>query len=144
MPDWITHILSALIIAELLPIKRKSLLVLGVLLPDFLSKLYLLNMFIPLPLWLTARAFAFHTIIPLILASILTTFLFYKHQKEALILIPAGALLHLLLDATTKHYFYNPWWAFFWADQYWIVMIILALTYLAIKLFKSNTNKVAA
>jgi len=140
VPDWITHILSALIIAELLKVRKKSLLVLGVLLPDLLCKLYLLNVFTNIPIQLTTFMSTFHELVPAILASVLIAFFFYKNLMEAMILIPAGTLLHFLLDATTRHYFYTPWWAFFWADEYWILLFMFMIAYLGILLIKRFRN----
>jgi len=49
MPDWISHILIALIIVELFNLKLKSLVLLGSILPDFFFKISTLGLFFNIP-----------------------------------------------------------------------------------------------
>ncbi len=129
MPDWISHVLIALIIAELFNIKKKSLLVLGSLLPDFITKVYLLNYFVHLPLVFDTVPFLLHFYLPAVMVGMLTAF----------ILIPLGTILHLTVDFTTRHFFNDEWYKIFWEDEYWKVLVLVVIVYLLIVMLKQRT-----
>ena len=77
MPDLITHVLIGLIICELFNIRRKSLVILGSVLPDLVLKISLLSFFIDFPMkeikWLLIP---FHTPVGLILLTIIIILFF--------------------------------------------------------------------
>ena len=131
--------LIALIIAEVFKIRKRSLLVLGSLLPDLISKVYLLNYFFKLPDWLTFGTYAFHKFLPGIFAGMLIAYLFRKHLWKAIVLIPMGVVLHLSADYTTIHFFLTKrWYHILWADQYWIALIITGMVYLLVLFIKKK------
>ena len=75
MPDLITHIIVGLILAKLLRVKKKSLVLLGAILPDMIYKLSLLGLFFDIP----ENVFIFgllplHSPIGLIITTILISF----------------------------------------------------------------------
>ena len=49
MPDLMSHLLIGLILAELLNTKKKSLVVLGALMPDLISKIHLVYFYFGFP-----------------------------------------------------------------------------------------------
>jgi len=147
MPDWISHILLGLIIAEISNTNKKSLVVLGSILPDIVLKTYTISLLTPIPLnFLFWFFYPLHTVAGIILLSLLITQLFKYDPKKAFMLIFAGALSHILLDMTTKPMVYNiqglllfpfSWKAYslglFYSEQYWIVAIILLFAYIITK-----------
>jgi len=159
MPDWISHILLGLIIAELLNVKKKSLIVLGSILPDIILKTYTLALLTPVPLnFMFWFFYPLHTIAGVLLFSFLLTLIFQYDAKKTFLLVSIGAVFHILLDMTTKPILYNiqglllfpfSWQAYsiglFYSEQYWIVLLILLGIYLIIKLIGKlhlrNINK---
>ena len=82
MPDWLSHILIGLIIAELLNINKKGLIVLGSLLPDFFAKFYLLSFFFPVPDSLLFISKLYHSpIIGLVLPALIVPLFNYDWKK---------------------------------------------------------------
>ena len=106
MPDWISHILLALIICEIFNIRKKSLVILGSLLPDVLFKIQLIGNIIDIPqyeiYWLLAPL---HTPIGCLLATFLIIFLFKYPKKKTFLLVTFGWISHLLIDMVTKFLF---------------------------------------
>lgn len=154
MPDWISHILIALIICEIFKIKKKSLVVLGSLLPDMLGKLSLLNLFTKVPegffFWITVP---FHTPIGLLLMTLIICPIFKYNQKKVFSLITTGWVLHLLADLTNKHLVYSPMFLLFpfswktyelgilWPEEYLLVLVPLFIIYVGIRLFINLKTK---
>lgn len=146
MPDWITHILIGLIVAELFNIKKKSLVVLGSLLPDFISKIYLLSFFFPLNDKLLFVTTLYHSpIMGLVIPGIITL-LFKYDWKQTYFYIMIGFMLHLFADSFTGGYdggvllypFSYGFFSFniFWANQFWMILIGAIVVYSVIKLVK--------
>lgn len=148
MPDWLSHILIGLIVAELLNIEKKSLIVLGSLLPDFIVKVYLLSFFLSVNDTLLFVSNLYHSpIMGLIIPGLLVPFFRYD-WKKTYICIMLGFMLHLLADSFTGGYgsgillypFYNGFYSFniFWANQYWIILIGSIIAYLTIRFIKNK------
>lgn len=140
MPDWISHIFFALIIAEIFKIRKKSLLVLGSLLPDFITKIYLLGNFFKLPNWMIFDTYVFHFFVPSVILALICALFFRKEATRAAILIPFGVVLHLLLDSTTRNFFYTEWYNILWIDQYWIAALVTGTIYFIIKIGGGNMS----
>ncbi|MBS3122416.1 metal-dependent hydrolase [Candidatus Woesearchaeota archaeon] len=149
MPDLITHVLIGLIICELFNIRRKSLVILGSVLPDLVLKISLLSFFIDFPMkeikWLLIP---FHTPVGLILLTIIIILFFRGEYILNFLLISLGWALHLAADLTNKEVFINQmlllypisWKSYelniFWSNQYWYLMIISLAIYLLIIFIK--------
>ncbi len=147
MPDWVTHILLGLIIAEILNVNKKSLVVLGSILPDIVLKAYTISLLTPIPLdFLFWFFYPLHTVAGVILFSFLVACLFRHSFKKSFMLIFIGALFHILLDMTTKPMEYNiqgmllfpfSWNAYsfgvFYSEQYWLVALIMLAAYALIR-----------
>lgn len=102
MPDLMSHLLIALILAEIFSIKKKSLVVLGALLPDLLSKGHLIYLHLGM-----APSFSFvpfHTPAMIFLISLLIAPMFRYSKSKTIFLINLGALSHFLSDLTMKHF----------------------------------------
>lgn len=151
MPDWLSHILIGLIFAELLNVDKKSLLVLGSLLPDFLSKPYLLGFFIHVNDGINFTSKLYHSpIMGLILPAFIAPFFKYNWKKTYL-LIFSGFFLHLIADSFTDdlaggillYPFSNGFFSFklFFPEQYWIFLIFTLVIYGLIKLYKLKKQK---
>ena len=158
MPDWISHILLGLIIAEIFKIKKKSLVVLGSILPDIILKAYTLSLLTPIPLnFMFWFFYPLHTIAGALLLSFIIAIFFQYEAKKTFFLIFIGALFHILLDMTTKPILYNiqgllffpfSWKAYdigiFYSEQYWLVLIMLAVAYSIIKIIKQRKWRIGA
>ena len=160
MPDWASHILFALLICEVINIKRKkSLVVLGALLPDILSKIHYLGFFFNFN-WEYLFIFfhpASHSFIGALLLSLIASGFFKYDQKESFILLVIGSLSHVFLDLLNRLYFYGPMFLFLpftfqsgyfrgvWEqNMYPILMFVLLMGYLTIvfsKLMIKNKPK---
>lgn len=127
MPDLLTHLLFALILGEIFNIKKRSLVVLGALLPDLIAKLDLILFYLGIN---DIFSFAsFHTPFMVFLVTILISRLFQYPQRHILFPISLGFLSHFALDLTMKHYaaygvrllfpltMYNYSFQLFWPDQ---------------------------
>ncbi len=145
MPDWMSHLLIGLILAEILSVRKKSLVALGSLLPDFLSKFYLLSFYLGIPEWLSFSSF--HTPVMAFLVIVLLAGLFHYSQLKAIGLMTLGAMSHILADTTLKH-FNSGQYLFFpfsfklyalnwlWPDESIFVLPVLAVVYFAIVVCK--------
>ncbi|MDP6547557.1 MAG: metal-dependent hydrolase [Candidatus Woesearchaeota archaeon] len=153
MPDWLSHILIGLILSEALGIKKKSLVVLGSLLPDFIVKFYLFSYFIHIPPYILNFTSTFHTIF---MGFIITAFiapLFVYDIKKTYLYLNLGYATHIIFDSMTRHFiggemllfpFTDKMFSFgvFWANEYYYVLIPAIIIYLGIMLFKKiNSGK---
>ena len=102
MPDWMSHLLIGLILAELFNIRKKSLVVLGALAPDVVAKLQLIYFYFPIPPLVSFVAF--HTPIMWLLLSILIAPLFRHNKFKTILFINIGATSHFLSDLTMRHF----------------------------------------
>ena len=136
MPDWISHILFGLILCHLFSIKKKSLVILGALLPDLIGKLKMLNYLFPgAPDWLIPLSNLWHTPFPSILSAFLIALFFSYPYLETSILIILGDLSHFLSDGTTKSFIFNGYLPILWADQYYFAIIFFAVLYIILIIF---------
>ncbi len=98
MPDWITHAVAAYLLAAGLKTEKKSLVVLGGLLPDLLTKFTVFFSYI-LPPDDLAGFEIFHTPFVMLLVSLAIAPIFAYEYKKSVALICAGAASHFLLDS---------------------------------------------
>jgi len=151
MPDWLSHLLIGLILADLFNIKKKSLVVLGALAPDFLSKIFLIYLHLGLQ---TPISFGiFHTPFLMLLVSVLIAPLFRYDKLKIILYFNLGAVSHFLSDMTMKHFtgqgtriFYpitsqNYTFNLIWPEQSIYILIASLAVYLSIKIIKKNKGE---
>jgi len=102
MPDWMSHLLLGLIAAELFSVRKKSLVVLGALMPDLISKFLLL--FFYLGFWNNLGLDSFHTPLVSFLLAVLIAPLFRYDRVKTILLIILGLVTHFLSDFMIRHY----------------------------------------
>src|SRR3989338_33983 len=148
MPDLMSHLVIGLILAELFNIKKKSLVVLGALTPDLLSKTNLITLHFGMPLQISTTPF--HTTIVLLLASILIAPLFRYSKIKTIIFFNTGALSHFLSDITMKHFTIigtrllypfsrtNYTLNLIWPEQSVYILVVSLFIYIAIRIYKKN------
>ncbi len=158
MPDWLTHLIIGLVLIELIPLKKKgwkSLILLGTLLPDILTKLLLVEKWIPLPESLSVLT-AFH--IPLILALFIFLIapLFKSNYRIVILALGLGTASHLLSDLMLHHLdpasgimLFYPFsfvrfsFGWFWPEQSYLILIPLLMVYLGTILVKKFVKEEA-
>ncbi len=113
MPDWITHAVAAYLLASGLRIEKKSLVVLGGLLPDLLTKFSVFFRYILSPDELAGFEI-FHTPFVVLLVSLTIAPVFAYDHKKSIALICAGAAFHFLLDSIQRPVGYMFLWPFSW------------------------------
>lgn len=148
MPDWVTHVVIGLLLTELLPVKKKSLLLLGTILPDILPKLALLHLFIPLPGINWAFLKAFHTPFVFLLVTLLIVPLFRYPYGPVILWLNVGAWSHFAADATLRLFsgggqrllyplslesFRLNW---IWPEQSYLLFVPLFIVYIFIVVIK--------
>ena len=150
MPDWVSHILIALIIVELFNIKPKSLVLFGALLPDFFFKTTTIGNFIDIPVgefyWILLPI---HIPLGSFLFTLIIAQLFRFNYVKTIILISIGWITHYASDALFRLFLVNPQamlffpfsWKMFsfellWMEQFYMVLIITLIVYIIIKLVK--------
>ena len=155
MPDWISHVMLALIITEVGKIKKKGLVVLGALLPDFLVKINVFSTFTNFSFteidWFLAPL---HLPIGTFLSIFIIAPLFKEEYNRVVSLIGLGALSHYIADATIKTLLTHnqsmllfPFsWEIFqlnllWANQWYIFMFTSVLIYILLKVKKQLSFK---
>lgn len=139
MPDWLTHAVLGLLVAEIFSVRKKSLVVLGALLPDIFPKLVLLRLLIPLPHLNYTGLGAFHTPFVFFLATIIIAPLFRYSYWKFILWLNLGAATHFFSDALLRHFaagvhlFYPISLGHFtlnvvWPDEsYWVLIPALLL-----------------
>ena len=136
MPDWISHLLFGLIICHLLSIQKKSLVLLGALLPDLIGKLKMLNYLFPgSPEWIIPISNFWHTPLPSFISVLLIALFFSYPYLNSVFLIWLGDVSHFLSDETTKSFLFNGYFPLIWADQYYFAIIFFAITYTLLRIF---------
>lgn len=151
MPDWLSHILIGLVICEISRIRKKSLVLLGALLPDLINKISFLGLFFPInfPIYSVE---VFHTPIVCFLLAIIMAPLFKFNQKKVLLFVSIGLFSHFFFDIFTKHFlggiillFPFSWQRFridlFWFEQYYFILIPVLALYTFILIFKKLRSK---
>ena len=150
MPDWISHLLFGLIICHLFGIKKRSLVLLGSILPDLVGKIKMLNYLSPgSPDWVIPLSNFWHTPLPSIISALLVALFFSYPYLEAAILIILGDISHLLADGATKSFLFDGYLPLLWADQYYIAILVLGITYILLLYFdlrmvKNNESAIKA
>ena len=132
MPDWISHILIGLIVCGIFKIRKKGLVVLGSLLPDFIVKINLLSAFFHVNDSLLFVTRLYHSPIMGFIIPALIAPLFKYDFKKTYFYIFLGFMLHLFADSFTRHYndgvllypLSRSFFSFnlFWPEQYWLVL----------------------
>lgn len=97
-----THLLIALILAELFNMKKKSLVVLGALIPDILGKFQLILFYLGIPQFLFFGSF--HTPLMSILVGILVAPLFFYDNFKTIVFINIGVISHFVADVALRHF----------------------------------------
>jgi len=147
MPDWLSHIIIGLLVAEVFNIDKKGLVVLGSLLPDFVVKINLLPAFFHVNDNLLFVTRLYHSpVMGLIIPAIIAP-LFKYDWRRTYIYIMLGFMLHLFADSFTRHCYdgillypiSNGFFSFnvLWPEQYWIILIVSLVAYALVKLIKS-------
>ena len=153
MPDLITHVIIGLIFCELLGIRRKSLIILGSILPDIIFKITLICIFIEIPTkefkWFLVPM---HNPAALILLTVLICLFFRSNYQQKFLMICSGWILHLIADLTNKELFMNQmfllypfsWKAFelniLWPNQYFYAFFLSLAVYIIIILVKHRKS----
>ena len=148
MPDLLSHLIIGLILAELFNIKKKSLVVLGAIVPDLLSKFHLIYLYFGLPPYISFVSF--HTPFMAFLLSILIAPLFRYDKLKTILFFNLGSMSHFLSDLTIKHFTITGTRLFFpisnqnytlnliWPEQSIYVLIASLFIYVVIKIFKNR------
>ncbi len=151
MPDWLTHIVIALVFAEIFSVRKKSVVLLGAVLPDVLVKLTLLELFIPIPNWNYTFLSAFHVPLVLFLVILLLAPLFRYKYSAIVGWLSLGALTHFASDALLRHFqggvaLFYPFsldkyslnWV--WPDQSYFILIPALIAYIMVGFVKPQLN----
>jgi hypothetical protein len=152
MPDLLSHILVVLIACELINFKKKGLILFGAILPDIVTKIFILGLFIHVPREFIGLLILFHSPFVLFFLVILIGLLF-KDFVFAVYLIGIGAISHIILDCFNANYlggmmllFPFSWNLYrislIWPDQYPFLAVPLLLMYIIIKIYNHYTKKI--
>ncbi len=146
MPDWVSHLLIGLIFVELFNIRKKSLVLLGALMPDLISKLFLL--FFYLGFRNIVGLDSFHTPTVCFLMSIFISPLFRYERIRTIFLVNIGLATHFLSDLLIRHFtsgirllfpfsmgIYNV--GLFWPEQSIYVLMASLIIYILIRVVKN-------
>ena len=148
MPDWMSHLIIGLIIAELFSIRKKSLVIFGALVPDILSKIHLAYFYLGIPEIVIFNSF--HTPIMVFLFSLLIAPLFMYDKIKTVLFFNIGGMSHFLTDLTMKHFviigsrllfpFSNKNYTFnlVWPEQSLYILIGSLIVYLTIRFVKKH------
>ena len=102
MPDWMSHLLIGLILAELFHIRKKSFVALGALMPDFLVKLHLFFFYFEIKQSFSFNSF--HTPVMCFLLAVLIAPLFKHDRFKTIFLMSVGSVTHFLSDFVMRHF----------------------------------------
>jgi len=150
MPDLMSHLIIGLILAEVFNVRKKSLVVLGAIAPDLLSKFHLIYVYFSLPS--TISFVSFHTPLMLFILSILIAFLFRYDKLKTILFFNIGALSHFLSDLTIRHFagigtrlffpFTNKNYSLnlIWPEESLYVLIVSLIVYVSIRIIKKNIS----
>jgi len=142
MPDWISHILIVLIIAQVFNVRNRGLLVLGALLPDVLGKAKLFNFFFDStpPIITMFSSYGHHLTVSLLAGAFIALFFVYPYLKTT-VLISIGVATHFLSDGLFKSFIYNGYLPILWQDQYYIILITALALYFILKKFDIHIKR---
>lgn len=150
MPEWYTHVLFALILADVLRLNR-LLVVIGALIPDIILKIELLWTLFAIPENTEWALVPFHSPSGAILVGVFAATFFVKDKTKVFGLFMIGVISHFALDQLlNKHYIVGQTFFFFpfswlyveygllWSDEFYItafVMTIIAVLYFLFRPF---------
>lgn len=154
MPDWITHISVAYIIAILLNIKEnRTILYIGAIIPDSFRLFFLVGPFTGFSIAMNFFA-PLHTVIGVLLSgAFVISFFKGVAWRHAFKLVLLGAISHFALDAL-MHPFGTSIWAFYpfwisptysgiiWSDSYWPVIISVIAGIIMWRIEKCKEEKI--
>jgi hypothetical protein len=145
MPDWLSHVLLGLVICEIFNIRKKSLVLIGAVLPDILRLSKLLTFF-PVDSSSTYKIFfPLHTPIGSLVLACLVALLFDYKYVAAVWLLSIGWISHFFLDVFQRHLGFGENLLFFplsWnnlelgvvaINQFYYVLIPLIVAYLIVR-----------
>lgn len=152
MPDWVTHIVIALLFAEAFDVPKKSIVLFGAILPDIFPKLVLLRLFTPLPLGDLGFLKAFHTPFVLFLVIMLIALLFRYNYLKIVLWLSLGAVTHFFADSLLKHFTGGVNLLFplslehytlnlVWPNHSFIILIPTILVYFSLLIFKKYSGR---
>ncbi|MBW2976269.1 hypothetical protein KY347_02375 [Candidatus Woesearchaeota archaeon] len=148
MPDLMSHLIIGLLLAEVFNIRKKSLIVLGALAPDILSKIPLIFFYFG-----TASPVSFvpfHTPFMWLLLSILLAPLFRYDKLKTVLFFNIGSISHFLSDLTMKHFDIVGTRLFFpfsnanytlnwiWPEQSIYILIVSLFVYMAVRVINKS------
>lgn len=148
MPEWFTHVALGLLLAEVFNVKKKSIVILGAILPDILVKLTLVRLFIPIPNVDYSILGSLHVPFVFFLFTLVAAPLFRYDYLRIVLGLNLGALSHFISDALLRHVagggvrllyplslkYYNL--GLIWPEQTYLIGIALALAYGLLRLGK--------
>lgn len=146
MPEWIAHLIIGFIIADLIS-EKKSLVMIGAILPDLLSKLNLILRNFLDPQTIALSIGYAHTPFACLLFSISFLPFFEEKKTKILLLLSLGWISHFILDLIQGPFGYSLLWPFsfqelglklFYSDSFipTATALFLLLIYLLIKKIK--------
>jgi membrane-bound metal-dependent hydrolase YbcI (DUF457 family) len=156
MPEWFTHVALGLLLAELFNVNKKSIVVLGAILPDILVKLTLVRLFIPIPNIDYSILGALHVPFVFFLFTLVAAPLFRYPYGRIVLGLNLGALSHFLSDALLRHVagggvrllyplsrnYYTA--GLIWPEQSYLLGIALAIAYGLLLFLKKYRGKISA
>lgn len=104
MPDWLTHLVIGLVLIEIFNVEKKSLILLGAILPDLIPKLVLLRLFVPLPDLSFGLLNSLHVPFILFLFTLLIAPVFRYDYKKVVLWLNIGTISHFLADALLRNF----------------------------------------
>jgi membrane-bound metal-dependent hydrolase YbcI (DUF457 family) len=137
------------VFAEMFNVRKKSVVLLGAILPDLLPKLVLLELFVPIPNWDYTLLSAFHVPFVLFLVILLLAPLFRYRYARIVWWLSLGTFTHLLSDTLLRHFQGGIAWLYpfsvekyalhwVWPDQSYLILMPALLSYLTIILIKKR------
>ncbi|MFH1052977.1 MAG: hypothetical protein V1740_01035 [Candidatus Woesearchaeota archaeon] len=98
MPDWISHLMLGLILAKVFRVKKKSLVLLGAILPDILFQFYHLSLFFKIPENTEWLLVGFHQPFAMIILSLVIPFFFKHGYIKSFFMLTIGWIGHVVID----------------------------------------------
>ena len=145
-----SHLIIALILAEILNIKKKSIVVLGALAPDLIAKIHLIYFYLGIkPIILFT---SFHTPLMCFLLSLVMAPWFRYNFLKFVISFNVGSLSQFLSDLTMKHFTVSGTRFLFpfsmnnytlnliWPNHSFYILAVSLVVYLAIKFLRRSYN----
>lgn len=139
MPDWTSHLLIAYIAINLLGIKKRKVVYIGVLMPDIFKVYIPLSAILGITDEVRLNLFApFHTVFGVLLTGLFIS-TFFVDWRKSYRLILLGALLHFSADLLLypwgiEAWIFYPLWTgdlgtgFLWPDSLLIPIALLAIS----------------